>query len=72
VKLAQDGKETLLKVRKERFDLVLTDLKMPRMDGIQLLKELQKIIPKECPGNNLLTYHLLTYAKNLTILDFVL
>jgi len=45
VKLAQDGKEAILKVRKESFDLVLTDLKMPRMNGIQLLKELQKIIP---------------------------
>lgn len=45
VKLAQDGKEALLKVRKESFDLVLTDLKMPRMNGIQLLKELQKIVP---------------------------
>jgi len=45
VKLAQDGKEALLKVRKESFDLVLTDLKMPRMNGIQLLKEMRKIAP---------------------------
>ena len=45
VKLAQDGKEALLKVRKESFDLVLTDLKMPRMNGIQLLREMRKIAP---------------------------
>ncbi len=45
VRVARDGKEALLKVRKESFDLILTDVKMPRMDGIQLLKELQKIIP---------------------------
>ena len=45
VRVAGDGKEALLRVRKESFDLVLTDVKMPRMNGIQLLKELQKIIP---------------------------
>lgn len=43
VRVAQDGKEALPRVRKESFDLV--DVKMPRMNGIQLLKELQKIIP---------------------------
>ncbi|MFQ5835030.1 MAG: response regulator [bacterium] len=45
VKMAQNGKEALLKARKESFDLVLTDLRMPEMDGVQLLKELRKITP---------------------------
>jgi len=45
VKIARDGKEALLKARKESFNLILTDVKMPRMNGIQLLKELQKITP---------------------------
>ena len=45
VKVARDGKEALLRVRKDNFDLILTDVKMPRMDGIELLKELKKIIP---------------------------
>lgn len=45
VKVAQNGKEALRRVRKDNFDLVLTDVKMPRMNGIQLLKELQKIVP---------------------------
>lgn len=45
VKIARDGKEALRRVRKDNFDLVLTDVKMPRMNGIQLLKELQKITP---------------------------
>jgi len=45
VKVVQNGKEALLKVRKESFDLILTDVKMPRMSGVQLLKELQKILP---------------------------
>ena len=45
VKVVQDGKEALLKIRKESFDLVFTNLRMPRMNGIQLLEELQKIAP---------------------------
>lgn len=45
VKLAQNGKGALLKVRKESFDLILTGVKMLRMNGVQLLKEVQKIVP---------------------------
>ena len=32
-------------LRREKFDLVLSDLKMPEMDGITLLKEMKKINP---------------------------
>ena len=45
VKVAQNGKEALEWVTKETFDLVLTDLGMPEMGGIQLLKTLQRISP---------------------------
>ena len=45
VKMAQNGKEALQRIRKESFDLVLTDLSMPQMDGVQLLKELGKTAP---------------------------
>jgi len=45
VKMAQNGKEALEWITKETFDLVLTDLGMPEMDGIQLLKTLQRIAP---------------------------
>lgn len=41
-----DGMNALEKIRQENFDLVITDLKMPRMNGIELLKE----IKSNCPG----------------------
>lgn len=40
--LAADGVEALDSCRDAPFDLILTDLKMPRMDGLQLLKSLRE------------------------------
>lgn len=40
VELADTAEEALQKVGKEDFDLVLTDLKLPGMDGIQLVTEI--------------------------------
>ncbi|SNS49465.1 DNA-binding transcriptional response regulator, NtrC family, contains REC, AAA-type ATPase, and a Fis-type DNA-binding domains [Belliella buryatensis] len=34
---AQDGEEGLKKIQQEDFDLVLCDIKMPKMDGIEVL-----------------------------------
>ncbi|MEQ9230391.1 MAG: sigma-54 dependent transcriptional regulator [Cyclobacteriaceae bacterium] len=36
---AADGKEALAKIEKEDYDVVLCDIKMPRMDGIELLEK---------------------------------
>ncbi|MBK9315875.1 MAG: sigma-54-dependent Fis family transcriptional regulator [Acidobacteria bacterium] len=43
VKTASSGQDALRFFRSESFDLVLTDLKMAGMDGIQLLNELSQI-----------------------------
>ncbi len=40
VSSAEDGAEALLKIRAENFSCVFLDIKMPRMDGLQLLKKL--------------------------------
>jgi two-component system response regulator HydG len=42
---ASDGEEALELLRKEFIHLVLTDLKMPKMDGVELLKVAKTIRP---------------------------
>lgn len=36
---AQNGQEALNLLRQEHFDLLITDIKMPKIDGIELLRE---------------------------------
>ena len=38
---AADGRAALAQLRAKRFDLIVTDLRMPRMDGWELLAALQ-------------------------------
>ena len=38
---AQDGLEALEKLLRDHVDLVITDLNMPRMDGISLIEEVR-------------------------------
>ena len=40
---AQDGNEGLWRARETLFDVVLTDIHMPRMDGIEMIEELRKL-----------------------------
>lgn len=42
---ASDGEEGLKKFREKRFDIVLCDIKMPKMDGIEFLEKAQEINP---------------------------
>jgi len=41
-----DPNKALQRVQKEQFDLVITDLKMPRMDGIEFLKQVKEVKPE--------------------------
>jgi len=43
---AEDGLIALNKIKKENFDLVLCDIKMPKMDGIEVLEFTKKIKPE--------------------------
>ena len=46
VEEAKDGLEGLDKFRKGAFQLVLADLKMPRMGGVELLKHIKQLDPQ--------------------------
>jgi DNA-binding NtrC family response regulator len=49
VEIAADGQKALERLSDDRFGVVLADLKMPKIDGLSLLRELQqKEIPTEC------------------------
>jgi CheY-like chemotaxis protein len=42
---ATNGIEALQKVKQSNFDIVLTDLQMPEMDGVALTRELHQLFP---------------------------
>lgn len=60
--IASDGQEALEIIIENEPDIVITDIKMPRMDGIQLIKELQQ---KEIKASIVILsgYDDFTYAK---------
>lgn len=45
---AANGREALERIRTQRFDLVLTDMQMPEMDGRQLIEAVRQL-----PGSKL-------------------
>ncbi len=46
VATAANGLEALEKVKAQEFDIILTDLKMEKMDGIQLLESVKQVSPR--------------------------
>ena len=47
VTLAKDGQDSLKQMRNRRFDLLITDINMPRLDGIGLLRKMKRAGRKE-------------------------
>ena len=46
VEEAEDGLAGIEKIKKEDFDLILCDIKMPKMDGVEVLEAVKKIKPE--------------------------
>lgn len=46
VEEAEDGLEGIEKIKQEDFDLVLCDIKMPKMDGVEVLEAIKKLKPE--------------------------
>jgi DNA-binding NtrC family response regulator len=41
-----NGEQAIERIRKENFDIIMTDIKMEKMDGFEVLREAQKISPE--------------------------
>ena len=46
VEEAKDGAEGYEMIQKTDYDLVLCDIKMPKMDGVEVLQKVQEIKPE--------------------------
>jgi two-component system, chemotaxis family, chemotaxis protein CheY len=67
---AQNGKEALEKFKSEKPDLILLDIIMPEVDGIEVLKSIgkeAKIVIISAVGQE----KMLEQAKNLGALDYI-
>jgi CheY-like chemotaxis protein len=49
VTLVENGRDALVKLTQEPFDLLLTDINMPEMNGIELVRHLRTGLKNEIP-----------------------
>lgn len=73
-KAVGNGQEAIALLKKEKFDLIMTDLVMPKMDGFGLLEYIKKnkIKTKVIVASNLSQDSDLDRAKELGASDFLI
>lgn len=62
IKEANNGRQALLKLQREAFDLLITDINMPKMDGFQLAE----VIRKDYPCIKILTVSMFTDHNHIS------
>lgn len=74
VETAEDGTDALEKIKKTDYDLVLLDIMMPRMDGIEMLRNLKeaKKTAKVVLLTNLAHDPVMNEGKELGALDYII
>jgi YesN/AraC family two-component response regulator len=65
VKEASNGEEALELFKNESFDIVITDIRMPKMDGVELTKQIKSIKPEQDIAV------ISAYTENEYFLDFI-
>ena len=73
VDVAEDGEEALEKIKKEEFGVIVLDLKLPGIDGLQVFEEATELKP-ETKGVIITAYpskETLEKAKRLGLLDYL-
>lgn len=65
VTIARDGQEGLEKFKLDDFDIVLSDIEMPKMNGIEMIKEIKKINP------NIFTILLTAYTETSYFIEAI-
>jgi len=46
IEVAEDGEEALEKIKKEKFGVIVLDLKLPGIDGLQLFEQAKELRPE--------------------------
>lgn len=71
---AEDGKQALKGIRQTRPDIILTDIRMPYMDGLELISHIRKLLPEShvviLTGHGEFSYA--QSAIHLGVSDFIL